>query len=283
MRAERVEAPRQSVLLADVPFHAQAAYQCGPAALASVLNHAGVPVAPEALVGEVWIPGRRGSLQLEMLAAVRRHGRLGYRLPGDPAALEFQNLGWAWWPVWHYAVLIGIDAERGQAILHSGTEAALRVPWPRFLRSWERGGRWAMTVLRPEAVPADAEAEAWLDAAAALESAGALDEALRAHAAATRRWPQQARAWLAYGNLAHARGDRYAALRALQRAAELAPEDAAVLNNLAFVLAEFGCREQAQARIERAAALAGSRWAAQIARTAEEIQHMPAGACPLEP
>ena len=63
------------VELTGVPFHPQEEYQCGPAALATVLVHAGVATTPDALVPEVYLPARGGSLQAEMLAAARRHGR----------------------------------------------------------------------------------------------------------------------------------------------------------------------------------------------------------------
>jgi len=66
--------------LAAVPFYPQEDYQCGPAALATTLAYAGIATSPEALVPQVFLPAREGSLQVEMLAAVRRHGRTAYRL-----------------------------------------------------------------------------------------------------------------------------------------------------------------------------------------------------------
>src|ERR1051325_3239401 len=68
------------VELKDVPFFPQTEYQCGPAALATVLNTYGVKVTPEDLVPEVYLPARKGSLQIEMLAAARRHGLVAYQL-----------------------------------------------------------------------------------------------------------------------------------------------------------------------------------------------------------
>src|SRR5690606_15890104 len=60
------------ILLDNVPFFAQDEYQCGPAALATVLVADGVEVTPEELVDQVYVPARQGSLQIEMLAAPRR-------------------------------------------------------------------------------------------------------------------------------------------------------------------------------------------------------------------
>ncbi|MEE4360755.1 MAG: hypothetical protein V2I63_04445, partial [Pseudomonadales bacterium] len=93
--------------LRTVPFYPQVAYQCGPAALATVLVHSGVDTTAEALVDQVWLPGRRGSLQIELVAATRRQGRLPYVLGGDleelaaelrqgRPVLVLQNLGSSW-------------------------------------------------------------------------------------------------------------------------------------------------------------------------------------------
>jgi hypothetical protein len=65
----------RAVELTDTPFYPQEAYQCGPAALATVLAHSGVRVSAEDLVPAVWLPERRGSLQPEMMAASRVYMR----------------------------------------------------------------------------------------------------------------------------------------------------------------------------------------------------------------
>ena len=71
---------RASVELVGTPFFPQKKYQCGPAALASVLVASDVVTTPEALVPVVYIPARKGSLQVEMQAAPRKFGRLSYLL-----------------------------------------------------------------------------------------------------------------------------------------------------------------------------------------------------------
>ena len=58
-----------SIELESTPFHPQTSYQCGPAALATVLGAAGLTVSPAALADEVYLPGRQGSLQPELAAA----------------------------------------------------------------------------------------------------------------------------------------------------------------------------------------------------------------------
>ena len=90
--------------LEATPFFPQVTHQCGPAALATVLGASGVETTPEALVDAVYVPGLHGSLQVELLAASRRAGRIPY--PVGPAldaliaeidagrpVLVLQNLG----------------------------------------------------------------------------------------------------------------------------------------------------------------------------------------------
>ena len=132
-----------SLRLQSVPFYPQLDYQCGPAALAGVLAAAGVATDPVALAPQVYLPGRQGSLQLELLAATRRAGRIPYLVEGEPGALfaqlrggrpalVFQNLRTRSFPVWHYAVLVGFDPGANEVYLNSGGEQGLAMAAPSF-------------------------------------------------------------------------------------------------------------------------------------------------------
>ena len=65
-----------------MPFYAQTTDQCGPAALATVLNVAGVDTTADELRNLTYIPERQGSLQAELLGTTRRFHRIPYRI--DP-------------------------------------------------------------------------------------------------------------------------------------------------------------------------------------------------------
>ena len=69
-------APR-AIELDATPFFPQEEFQCGPAALATLLVASGVAVTPEALAPEVFIPVREGSLSIELIGAARRQA--GFR------------------------------------------------------------------------------------------------------------------------------------------------------------------------------------------------------------
>src|SRR6267143_388496 len=126
---DRVAGLTERVELTQVPFFPQSEYQCGPAALATALASFGVKVTPEDLVPQVYLPERKGSLQIEMMAAARRHGMVSYQLAprfedvlrelsaGNPV-IVLQNLGFG--GGWHYAVAVGYDYSYGDLILRSG-------------------------------------------------------------------------------------------------------------------------------------------------------------------
>ena len=281
-----LDAPR-AIELDTVPFFPQDDYQCGPAALAMLLRASGVAVEPQALTPQVYLPGRKGSLQAELIGAARRHGRLPYQLAttademiaelyeGRPV-LVLQNLRATRWPRWHYAVLIGYDADRNIAILRSGEDQRLEMRWQRFASTWHRGGRFAITTLEPGVIPMHATAGRFIEAAAGLEASGQHAAAAESYDAALVRWPGQPLAWLGRGNVAYATGDLGAAADAYARAILLAPKDAAARNNLAQVLADAHCVVPARAQADRAAALAGGTvLAGAIEETRAAIQALP--------
>lgn len=253
--------PRR-IELADVPFFPQTAYQCGPAALAMALVHSGVPVHPDALVDDVWLPSRRGSLQLEMLATPRRHGRVSYRLEpryadllrevaaGNPVVV-LQDVG-PLWPKWHYAVVNGFDYESGTVYLRSGLQSRQQMSFTAFERSWLHGNYWAMVVQKPDDIPATATEERWLEALLGLARGGDVDATVQGYAAALQRWPESLPAAVGLANHLHTRGSLGAAADVLNAALRRYPQSTIVLNNLAQTLSDLGRNAEALALIEHA-------------------------------
>lgn len=255
--------------LRQVPFFPQEDYECGPAALAMAASAAGVPVAPEQLVPQVYVPGRKGSLQPEMLAAGRRQGLVAYPLaPRLQAVLRevaagrpvivFQNLSLPVYPVWHYAVVVGYDRDAGVLRLHSGRTERMDISLSAFERTWARGGYWAMLLLPPDQLPASAEPERYLAAVAALERVHPA-AAQQAYATALQAWPGQRLALLGAGNAAYAQGQAGLAAARLRAAVERHPDFADAWHNLAQVLLELGQLDEAAQAAAQAVALGGAR------------------------
>lgn len=262
--ADMTSAPLE---LEDTPFFPQERYQCGPAALATVLSASGVAVAPEALVDEVFLPGRQGSLQAELIAAARRRGRVPYRLPPSQEALAaelaagrpvlvLQNLGVSAIPRWHYAVVVGMDPVRDAYVLRSGTERRRVTGRGVFLRTWSRSGNWGLVMLGAGELPAGEDPGGYLRALAAVEATGSLALARAGYRAALGRWPGNRLARLGLGNIALAEGQPEAAASHYRALLDGDPDDLVALNNLAEALGRAGRPAEALRYVERALAAA---------------------------
>ncbi len=265
----------------SVPFYLQESDQCGPATLAMALAAAGAPARPEDLRDLVFVPGRTGTLAPEMLVAARRRGRLAVQLPpsleavlqeidaGHPV-IVLQNLGLWFFPVWHYALVIGYDLDQDQLVLHSGPQPRQVMGLELFERTWARSGYWAMVAVDPRSLPVSVASEDLLAAAVALERSDA-SAARQAYRALTQREPENYGAWMGLGNSAYAQGDAPAAIAAFAAASALSPGQGDAWNNLAMGHLAAGQLAQAQAAIEHAVGLGGEHlW--QYRQTAAQIE-----------
>jgi tetratricopeptide (TPR) repeat protein len=248
--------------LVDAPFFAQQEHQCGPAALATSLGHAGANVAPEKLAEMVYLPQRQGSLQTEMLAAPRRLDMVSYQLAprfedllrevaaGNPVVV-LQDIGI--WPLtdWHYAVVVGFDYASGELYLRSGGTKRLAIPFTIFEYTWRKGKYWAMVTVPPRRIPATAARDAHLDAIAAMERVATPHAARAAYAAHLDRWPGSLAASIGLANQHYAMGELVAAERVLRAALDQHPDSAAVANNLAQTLSDLGRNVEAMELLGR--------------------------------
>ena len=260
---------RPVVELSNVPFYAQESHQCGPASLAMVLNAAGSSASPQDLTPQVYLPGREGSLQVEMLAATRRNGLIAYELPprlqdllaevaaGSPV-IVLQNLGLSWYPLWHYAVVVGYDLQREEVILRSGAERRQFLAMTTFEHTWARGGYWAMLALPPGKMPHKVDEAVYVSAAMALERAGQPKNAEAAYEAALKRWPRNLTARIGLGNAAYTQGNVVSAQQAYRQASLDHPASAIAFNNLAQTLADLGRYAEALAAANQAVSLGGA-------------------------
>lgn len=272
----------RSTELTTVPFFPQEQYQCGPAALATVLNNAGVSITPDELAPQVYLPKRQGSLQLELLAATRRHGRVPYVLKpqletvmtevaaGNPV-LVLQNLGLDLIPFWHYAVVVGFDLEQANVVLRSGVMERHITPLQTFEHTWRRGDYWAVVVTPPDKLPQTAEELPYLNAVLTLEKLQQWQEAATAYTAALTRWPQSLGAQMGLGNSRYALNDLHSAEEAFRNATQRHPEAAVAFNNLAQVLSEQQRWDEAEEAAQQAVAIGGDN-AALFQQTLEQIQ-----------
>jgi len=252
-----------AVELTDTAFYPQTTDQCGPAALATVLSTTGVQVLPVHLAPSLYIPGRQGSLQIELMAATRGYGHIPYVVEPDVVSLlgeiqfgrpvlVLQNLGTSFIPVWHFAVVVGYLPDENKFVLRSGDVRRHLMTAVKFLRSWQRADSWGVVVLAPGELPSNPEAGTFVRAVADLEAVGQIKAAVAGYRAATKRWPENAIAWLGLGNAYSKLGQLEMAQTAYSELLKIEPNNVVALNNLALVLADRGFVEDAVRSIDTA-------------------------------
>ncbi|KAE8544743.1 PA2778 family cysteine peptidase [Marinobacter nauticus] len=258
-------------LLEQVPFYPQEKYQCGPASLAMMLNAQGLATNPDILKELVYLPGKEGSLQVELVAGARAHDMLVYRLEPEPEAilaeveagnpvLVMQNLRLSWWPQWHFAVVVGYDSTEQVFILNTDTRRHYEMPYKVFYNTWSKAERWAAVILPPDQTPASAEMLPYLQAAHDLETTGHTLAAQRAYQTAITRWPEQPTPLMANANLQYQLGHFQNAVGSFLRVVEKFPGFSEGWNNLAIALNDAGCPARARQASECAAGLAPKRF-----------------------
>jgi len=247
--------------LTAVGFFPQTGFQCGPAALATLLTHRGVNVNPDQLSDQVYLPKRYGSLQIELLAASRRYQKIPYLVDGfddlvhqvseENPVLVLQGVRNWLVPGWHYAVVVGFDSVQRQVILRSGTEKRRVVSQKHFANTWHKGNHWGFVVLSPGVLPAAPDAERYLGAVIDAESQLSTNQSIKAYRAAVALWPENIAALFGLGNLQYQGGQLEAAKLSWQGVLQRRNNHAGAANNLAELLAEKGAIQQAIDLLEK--------------------------------
>ena len=141
----------------QVPFYPQTQYQCGPASLATVLNYWGRHVTPEQIAQEIYRPGMKGTLSLDLWqyakaqdfqASVRQGSWefLETQVSRERPIIAFLNLGFRQVPLGHFLVVVGVDPEDKSVIAYSGVEKNQRIPFDRFKKAWEKTNYWSLLI-----------------------------------------------------------------------------------------------------------------------------------------
>ena len=266
LRREKPQDLPSQALISEVPFFPQEQFHCGPATLAMAMNFYGHTLSPKKIAKDVFTPDLKGSLQVEMKAAVRKRGMLAYELTpelvyllaevsvGHPV-IVLQNLSIKWYPVWHYALVIGYNLERNTMILHTGTNSNYEVSMGTFEQTWQRANNWALVVLPSDTLPNDRNLINVLQAAVDLEQVGQIEHANHAYQSITKRWPDSFVAVMGLANTyLHLQKPNQATTNYL-RAAELKPQQADIYNNLAYSLQAQTCNKASKQSIQCAIAL----------------------------
>lgn len=255
----------------DLAYFPQQDDQCGPAALATMLDYNHIITTPEQLRPYLYIPDKGGTLTIELEASARQYNLIVYPLRPDLSdilreldaghpVLVMQNLGFSWFPQWHFAVAIGYDLSKQKIYLRSGPDKRYPADLLLFEKTWSRADHWARVILPPDRLPATATLLRYIAAANKLEQLGIQNEKLRRAAAqayqtALEQWPDSTAALMGLGNIRYAQQRYDSASDYFIRYIEKDPAAAAGWNNLAYSLMKTGCTQAAMESINCAVSI----------------------------
>jgi len=148
----------------NVPFFADRRDQWGPAALASVLGFWGRAASPGELRREIYFPKQRRSVALDLRNAARAHGLgaematgtldvLKRELDAGRPVIVMINTGFKLVPVRSYMVVTGYNDWLGGVYAHFGPNKDAFLPYRRFEKDWDMGGRWILLVAENKPAP----------------------------------------------------------------------------------------------------------------------------------
>lgn len=145
----------KSRVMKSVPFFPQEDYQCGPAAMASVLNYRGVKTTPEEVAAAIYSKSARGTLNFDMVFYAEKKGLFARQYPGSLADLKYRidkshplivmvDYGFLVYQKNHFMVVVGYDG--GNVIVHSGRDSFKAIPIDDFLKTWQKTNNWTLLI-----------------------------------------------------------------------------------------------------------------------------------------
>lgn len=272
---------QHAVELHNVPFFSQEDYFCGPSSLAMLLGHQGVRTTPTQLAEFVYVPEKKGSLQLEMLAAPRQFGLLAYQteptvqslleaINANHPVLVLLNLALPVAPQWHYALVIGYEPTTERIVLRSGKNKREELPLTTFVKLWARSNNWGFVAIKPDSsIPSFASAQRYLNALIGLERTDSKN-ALLGYKRAKEAWPTEPWFDFGTGNIYFMADQLPEAEQAFSAAVSIYPDFADAWNNLAEVQFKLGRQPEARSAVNKALSLGGAHLST-YKETAEKI------------
>jgi predicted double-glycine peptidase len=153
--------PQDAVVIPDVSFFGQEEYQCGPTALAIVLDYwyrktgSGKSITPEQIASRIYSPSARGVLGLDLELYAKKQGFEARQFSGNMEDLRryvdqhipviiFVDYGLSVYEVNHFMVVTGYTSDG--VIVNSGREENRLLTKRELDKIWKKNGYWALAV-----------------------------------------------------------------------------------------------------------------------------------------
>lgn len=141
-----------------VPFFRQEESWCGSAALAGVTSFWGREIGLEQISSRVRIPQLRGVLPMDMVSFLNEYGfetksfagtldDLRVLVRSDLPVISLLDLGFNRYRQPRYVTVIGFDDASEVIIAHDGLTANKVIEYEKFMKAWERAGRWMIVAV----------------------------------------------------------------------------------------------------------------------------------------
>jgi predicted double-glycine peptidase len=148
----------KTVLIQNVPFFPQKDYQCGPAALAGVINFWKTTDTPSDIAKHIFSPSAKGTLTIDMIFYAQEKGLNAFQYAGDiedlkakisrgyPLIVLVDNGFWVY-RADHFMVVLGYTDDG--VIVNSGKSEKTFINADAFLNSWKKTSYWTLWI-KPE-------------------------------------------------------------------------------------------------------------------------------------
>ncbi len=148
-----VQLNSKPIIIDNVPFYSQEAFQCGPASLAGIMNYWGIKISPEDIAKAIYSKSARGTLTIDMVLFANKNGLYAQQYEGGIddikekidrgyPLLVLVDLGFYLYKAYHYMVVIGYNNEG--IIVNSGNKERLFIDKERFLNMWKKTNYWTL-------------------------------------------------------------------------------------------------------------------------------------------
>lgn len=252
-----------------VPFTPPRSQLCGSTSIEMVASYwqSTTAFTPNLTLGQLdertLIPAKGGTLQMELMSAARAEGLIAYPIEPTFDAL-FSELGahhpvivllnrsFSWHPLWHYAPVIGYEAQQRSLIAHFSDQPNEAISLATFGALWKRSGNWGVVLLPPGELPASVSSGTFLRAVYAYGKSGDEAGSILAYEKGVARWPGDLDLLFALANGYYALSRFLDAEERYRQILSLKPSHPLALNNLATLLCRSGRGEEASMLMKRA-------------------------------